>query len=245
MGAFAVACAIIGISNPVWHCDEPAALACELAVKETLDMAKSFERKEVVMLGPAQSRAPGVRVRYEYESKGANGPSLGVAECFFKTTFKPKCLQPNGIYDRCFNLSAVRLDGRFLSEWQIEQSAKERKKANVVDINRQDTKLVWVEPDPEPKPGQEPSPPSPAIAQPATPAQGNSPRKELPKGMFPVYEITDRGLEHYGADHQRADRLWQVASDDARQACAGRVKRGSDRRYEMLADCLSKQLARE
>jgi hypothetical protein len=225
MAAFAVVCAIVGITNPVWHCDEPAALACELAVKDALDMPKSFERKDVAVLGPSQSRASGLRLRYEVET--ARGPSQGVAECFFGVTSKPTCLQPNGTYDRCFNLSRVRLDGRFLSDRQIARSLTERTKANVVSINRRDTKLVWVEPDPAPQPSPKP---------------GDAP-KPGPAHVLPVYEITAKGLEDYGSDYRRAEPLWAVASEPARTACVSAVKRGSDRPYQALADCLSGHLS--
>ena len=227
MAAFAVVCAIVGISNPAWHCDEPAARACELAVKDALDMPKSFERKDVAILGASESRASGLRLRYEVEN--ARGPSQGEAECFFQVTPKPTCLQPNGTYDRCFNLSAVRLDGRFLADRQIARSTTERTKANVVNINRRDTKLVWVEPDQGPKPGPKPA----AVAGP----------QPVPANALPLYEITARGLDDYGPDYRRAEPLWTVASEAARQACAGAVKRGSDRPYQALADCLSGRMS--
>ena len=232
MAAFAVVCAIVGISNPVWHCDEPAARACEIAVQDALDKPKSFERKDVAILEASESRASGLRLRYEVES--ARGPSQGEAECFFQVTPKPTCLQPNGTYDRCFNLSAVRLDGRFLADRQIARSAAERSKANVVNINRRDTKLVWVEPDQAPKPESKPKPaPKPAAVD------GPQP---VPANALPLYEITAKGLDDYGPDYRRAEPLWTVASEAARKACAGAVKRG-DRPYQALADCLSGRMS--
>lgn len=211
MAAALALCTLLGVAHPAWDCDDPAIAACELAVKGAVNAPETYQRTEAAI--PEPGREGAARVRLQYAIRNASGQATqSVAECFFSAN--ATCLLPDGSYStKCFQLSSVRIDGRFVSDKLIARSAGERSKAGVVIIKPRDTQLVATG---AAAPGAQPKP-------------------------FPVYEVTAKGLDDYGPDYGQAERLWASSPDSAREACAREVKQG-DRPYRSLSECLSRRL---